>query len=169
MGHAHSTVLSKDSLSLPVEALTSKAAVRSVPSERKKSEPPSEGESNTSASQGSGSETSAGNSSSATQDSGSSDEPDDEAGFSKGTDPSGESAAVDIVPPSNLTGFVLFGVHGSKRLRNACLRLAQIDVTVYKDDDSFFDEIIVQYKKLRGFFRRLFSIWGFHACEFIMV
>ena len=76
---------------------------------------------------------------------------------------------IDIVPPSNLNGFVLFGVHGSKRLQSACLRIAQIDVSVYKDDDSFFNEMTVQYKKLRGFLRLVFSIWVFHTCEFIMV
>lgn len=69
------------------------------------------------------------------------------------------------MPPSNLTGFVLFGVHGSKRLQSACLRLAQIDVSIYKDDDSFFDEMTVQYKKLHGFIRWVLSIWVFSTCE----
>lgn len=73
------------------------------------------------------------------------------------------------MPPSNLTGFVLFGVHGSKRLQSACLRLAQIDVSIYKDDDSFFDEMTVQYKKLHGFIRWVLSIWVFSTCESEMV
>lgn len=99
----------------------------------------------------------------------SSDQPDDESGSRKDHDASTTSTAVEIVPLSKLTGFVLFGVHGSKRLQNAFLRLAQIDIAVHKDDDSFFDEMTVQYRKLRGFLRRIFSIWVFQTCEFIMV
>ncbi len=56
--------------------------------------------------------------------------------------------AVDIVPVSRMAGFVLFGVSTSKRLQSARLRLAQIDVEVLNDDDSLFDELINQYKKL---------------------
>ncbi len=86
----------------------------------------------------------------------------------KGMDPSAPNTAVDIVPPSNFTGFILFGVHGSQRLQSAYLRLAQIDV-LDKDDDGFFDQMIVEFGRLRGFLRRTFSIWVFHTCEFIKV
>ena len=86
----------------------------------------------------------------------------------KGMDPSAPITAVDIVPPSNFTGFVLFGVHGSQRLQSAYLRLAQIDVSD-KDDDGFFDQMIAEFKRLRGFLRRTFSIWVFHTCEFVTV
>lgn len=86
----------------------------------------------------------------------------------KGVDPSAPITVVDIVPSSSFTGFVLFGVHGSQRLQSAYLRLAQIEVSD-KDDDEFFDEMIVEFRRLRGFIRRTFSIWVFHTCEFIMV
>ena len=88
--------------------------------------------------------------------------------FYKGVEPSAPITVVDIVPPSSFTGFVLFGVHGSQRLQSAYLRLAQIEVSD-KDDDEFFDQIIVEFRRLRGFLRRTFSIWVFHTCEFIMV
>ena len=83
-------------------------------------------------------------------------------------DSSATITAVDIVPPSKFTGFVLFGVHGSQRLQSAYLRLSQIDV-FDKDDDDFFDQMIVEFKRLRGFLRRTFSIWVFHTCEFVTV
>ena len=86
----------------------------------------------------------------------------------KGMDPSAPITAVDIVSPSNFTGYILFGVHGSQRLQSAYLRLAQIDV-LDKDDDGFFDQMIVEFGRLRGFLRRTFSIWVFHTCEFITV
>ena len=74
---------------------------------------------------------------------------------------------MDITPPSKLEGYVLFGVQGSKRLRPVKTRLTQIDVGVYQDDDRFFDELVVQYMKLRGYLRWIFSIWAFRSCEFI--
>ena len=86
----------------------------------------------------------------------------------EGTDRSAPNTAVEIVPPSNFTGFILFGVHGSQRLQSAYLRLAQIEVND-KDDDEFFDQLIVEFRRLRGFLRRAISIWVFHTCEFIMV
>ena len=86
----------------------------------------------------------------------------------KGVYPSAPITVVDVVPPSSFTGFVLFGVHGSQRLQSAYLRLAQIEVSD-KDDDEFFDQMIVEFRRLRGFLRRTFSIWVFHTCEFIMV
>lgn len=114
-------------------------------------------------------------SSSVTSGSGLSDQPDEDPdsddgrkSFEKGLK-TNKSVAVDIIPPSKMKGYVLFGVQGSKRLRSAKTRLAQIDVEVYKDDDSFFDELVVQYKKLRGYFRWIFSIWAFRTCELIMV
>lgn len=79
------------------------------------------------------------------------------------------NVAVDIVPASGLRGFVLFGVSGSRRLQSARLRLAQIDVEEFKDDDAFFEEMVIQYKKLRGYFRWILSIWQFHTCELVMV
>lgn len=164
----HWTVCSTTGLASSPEALKRKAATQCAPSRRKKSDPPSENNSSTSASRSSESGSSLGRSSPASSESGSSDQPDEE-GSDKEIIPPRTSIAIDIVPESNLTGFVLFGVHGSKRLQNASLRLAQIDVALYKDDDSFFDEMAVQYKKLRGFLRWIFSIWVFHTCEFIMV
>ncbi len=67
--------------------------------------------------------------------------PDDKAGPGSNDNPSNTSTTVYIVPPSGLTGFVLSGLHGSKRLQSACLSLAQIDVVMYEDGDSFFEEI----------------------------
>ena len=164
-------MLLKSELTSSLEALKTEATSRPAPSESKKPTTRSESHSSTSTStsRSSESEVSAGSSSPATSEDDSSDQPDDEADSRKNPNASATSTAVDIVPLSNLTGFVLFGVHGSKRLQNACLRLAQIDVAVYNNDDSFFDEMTVQYGKLRGFLRRVFSIWIFETCEFIMV
>ncbi len=162
--HEHWTVVPKAGLVLSLAALEkNKAATKSATTAVKKGIPSSERDSSTSTS---ASRSSRSNSSPATSESGTSDQPNEESGSGKGTD---SGTAVDIVPPSNLTGFVIFGVHGSKRLQSACLRLAQIDVVVYNDDDSFFDEMALQYKKLRGFLRRVFSVWVFHTCEFMMV
>jgi len=47
------------------------------------------------------------------------------------------NTAVDFVPVSKMAGFVLFGMSVSRRLQSARLHLAQIDVEVFKDDDSF--------------------------------
>lgn len=90
------------------------------------------------------------------------DEHDQTSGASGGT-------AVNINPSSRINGFVLFGVKGSRRLRSARTRLAQIDTRIHKDDDSFFDEMAVQFKKLRGGVRYLFSIWAFGSCETVVV
>ncbi|CAD6590990.1 MAG: hypothetical protein ASARMPREDX12_004879 [Alectoria sarmentosa] len=164
--HTHWTVLSKNGSTPLQEALKKIEIVQTAPSKRKQSESISENGSSTitNTSRSSGSESSIRRSSPATSESGSSDQPDDETGSRKDIDPPGTSIMIDIVPPSDLNGFVLFGVHGSKRLQSACLRIAQIDVSVYKDDDSFFNEMTVQYKKLRGFLRLVFSIWVFHTC-----
>lgn len=95
---------------------------------------------------------------------------DDDGSSEQEEDPSDNVViAVNIVPPSKLKGYVLFGVQGSKRLQSSKTRLTQIDLNVCKDDDSFFDEMKVQYKELRGYLRWLFSIWVFYTCEFIMV
>ena len=93
---------------------------------------------------------------------------DDDDVSKKGVDPSAPVTAVDIVPPSNFTGFILFGVHGSQRLQSAYLRLAQINV-FGKDYARFFDQMIVEFRRRRGFLRRTFSIWVFHTCKVIMV
>ena len=150
---------------LTLKAARSKTAIFSVPPERQKTislpERPSSTSTSTGTSQRSGSVSSNEKPSPATSESGSFDQPNDDAGSRRNT--------VEIIPSSNTTGFVLFGVYGSKRLQSASLRLAQINVAVYSDDDSFFDEMAVQYRKLRGFLRRIFSIWVFHTCEFIMV
>lgn len=170
-GHTHWTAFSTTDLPLSLKAARGKPVIFSVPPERQKttSLPESPSSTSTSTNQRSGSVSSNEKPSPATSESGSFDQPDDEAGTRRNTDPSGTSTTVEIIPSSNMTGFVLFGVYGSKRLQSAGLRLAQINVAVYRDDDSFFDEMTVQYRKLRGFFRRIFSIWLFHTCEFIMV
>lgn len=117
-----------------------------------------------SSSQISRSQSSDGRSSPATSDTGCSSPPSDNAdgdddGLSEQEkDPSGDIVAVEIVPPSKLNGYVLFGVQGSKRLRSSKTRLTQIDLHVCKDDDTFFDEMKVQYKELRGYLRWIFSI-----------
>jgi hypothetical protein len=94
---------------------------------------------------------------------------DDNGSSEQEHDASDDAVTVDIVPPSKLNGYILFGVQGSKRLHSSKTRLAQIDVNVCKDDDSFFDEMKVQFQLLRGHFRWIFSIWIFQACEFVMV
>ena len=131
--------------------------------------------SSTSSSERSSSQTSHDRSSSATSKSSLSDRPydeqdsDDHSTSGQDLRQPDKSVVVDIVPPSILKGYVLFGVLGSKRLQSARLRLAQIDVEVFKDDDSFFDEMTVQYRKLRGYVRWILSMWQFHTCEFVMV
>lgn len=157
LGHEHWTVLPNTGPAPSPKAVKSKQSASS-----------SGKNSGTSTSRSSGSESSVGRSSPAVSDNGTSDQPDDEADSGKDIHTPDTSIEVDIVPPSDLTGFVLFGVHGSKRLQSAWLRLAQIDVAIYKDDDSFFDEMSVQYMKLRGFLRRFLSIWVFYTCDFIM-
>ncbi|KAL6722351.1 hypothetical protein ACLMJK_001458 [Lecanora helva] len=118
-------------------------------------------------------DSSASQASSATSDTGSSNGTEEEQeqndnGKSSERDPNrGKDVVVDIEPPRQLKGFVLFGVLGARRLHAAKTRLAQIDVEAFSDDDSFFDELYVQYKRLRGFFRWTFSIWQFRTCEFI--
>lgn len=77
--------------------------------------------------------------------------------------------AVNINPSSRIDGFVLFGVKGSRRLHPARTRLAQIDTRIHKDDDSFFDEMAVVFKRLRGGVRYLFSIWAFGSCQTVVV
>ena len=164
-------MLPKTELTHLLESLKSEATLRPAPSESKKPTTPSGCQSNTdtSTSRSSESEVSVGNSSPATSEDDSSDQLDEEADSRNNPNEPATSTAVEIMPPSNLTGFVLFRVHGSKRLQNAHLRLAQIDNAAYNDDDSFFDEMTVQYRKLRGFLRRVFSIWIFESCAFIMV
>jgi len=98
-----------------------------------------------------------------------SEAPTDQSPMGKDPQPPGGSLALNITPPSSLTGYILFGVLGSTRLRSARLHLAQIDVQKVKDDDGFFDEMTAQYKILRGPLLRLFSIWQFHTCDFILV
>lgn len=48
-------------------------------------------------------------------------------------------------------------------------RLAQIDVELHNDDDSFFNELKIQYEILRGSLRRNLSIWTFMIYEFVKV
>ena len=89
-------------------------------------------------------------------------------GFEDGGLP-GRGVVLDIVGCNRMKGFVLFAVEGAKRLRGARLRLVQIDIEIYKDDDIFFGELRVQYRKLRGFIRQALSIWTFMTCEFVEV
>ena len=79
-----------------------------------------------------------------------------------------KDVTIDIQKLSEMKGFILFGVHGSRRLQRPRIRMVQIDVE-QKDDDGFFNEITQEYKKLRGYMRWIFSIWSFHTCEFIRV
>jgi len=81
----------------------------------------------------------------------------------------GGEASVSVVPHSKMKGFVLFAVDGAKRLQSGRLRLSHVNVGIHADDDSFFRQMAVQYKLLRGFFRWHFSIWKFQACKFVMV
>lgn len=87
----------------------------------------------------------------------------------RGSEVSERTNQVNIVPPSPLKGYVLFGVRGADRFHSAKTRLAQIDVEEVKDDDSFFNEMRKQYQLLRGFLRRCFSIWVFNTCHFVVV
>lgn len=150
------------------ERITVKPSTAAVPEHRDASI-------SSSSSQMSGSSSCDGRSSPSTSDTSSSSqhgdsaESDDNESSKQGKSPSGNGVAVNIVPPGRLDGYILFGVEGSKRLQSSQTRLAQIDVTVCEDDDSFFDEMKIQYKRLRGYLRWVFSIWVFHRCEFIMV
>ena len=111
----------------------------------------------------------AGSSTSATSQS--SDQPDqnDQNGSLQLSEVPGDNATVEINASGLLRGFVLFGVKGAKRLRGGRTRLAQIDIQTCRDDDSFFDEMAVQFKKLRGCMRYLFSIWTFGSCDTVVV
>ena len=80
-----------------------------------------------------------------------------------------DNTTIEINALGKIKGFVLLGVKGAKRLRGARTRLAQIDTETYKDDDSFFDEMAVQFKKLRGCMRYFFSIWAFGSCQLVVV
>ncbi len=85
------------------------------------------------------------------------------------TGPLGTGIALDIIGPNQLKGFVIFAVQGAARLQDVRTRLAQIDVELHNDDDSFFNEMKTQYQILRGPFRRVLSIWTFMTCEFVEV
>ena len=134
-----------------------------------------ESDSSSSDSQTSSLEYSGGRSSPATSDSSFTDLPsnDKESGNDGPTDEklgdSGQSSSIEIVPPSKMRGYIIFGVQGARRLYCLRTRIAQIDMAIIKDDDSFFDDLRVQYKKLRGYCRYVFSIWVFRTCEFNMV
>ena len=164
-------MLSQADLARMEITLDEKGVIQKVPSgNQKEASPPEDVPSTKQSTSGSSrSNSSIGRSSPDTTKSGSSVPPDEDADSDKGESSPSTTTVVNIVPPSVLKGFVLFGVQGSKRLQSACLRLAQIDIEVHKDDDSFFDEMIVQYKRLRGYLRWIFSIWVFHTCDFIMV
>ena len=113
--------------------------------------------------------------SSATSETGSLNESDEDQGQGGNKKPEkrgiddGKDVVLDIIPLSKQKGFVLFGVQGAKRLQPARIRLSQIDVENCKDDDGFFDELAVEFRKLRGFFRWALSIWQFRTCDFIVV
>ena len=125
--------------------------------------------------QTSSSRSSDGRTSPATSDDGSSSAPHDSIGSGNGdrleneVRPPDHGVALTMVPESKIKGYILFGVQGSCRLHSARTRLAQIDVAEHKHDDSFFDELRLQYRKLRGECRWIFSIWGFGSCEFTKV
>ncbi len=81
----------------------------------------------------------------------------------------GKDVTLDIIPPSTLTGYVLFAVQGSRRLQKARTRLAQINIEDFNSDDKFFDEMRLQFRRLRGSIRSIFSLWKFYTCEFVIV
>lgn len=83
--------------------------------------------------------------------------------------PSVTGIVLDMTGLNRLKGFVIFAVQGAKRLQDVRTRLAQIDVELHNDDDSFFKEMKIQYQTLRGSLRRLFSVWTFMTCEFVEV
>lgn len=76
---------------------------------------------------------------------------------------------VDIVPPSQMDGFVLFSADGAPYLQSSRLRLTQIDTKEFSHDDSFFDEMFLQCRKLRGYLRWYLSPWVFSHCIFSKV
>ena len=76
---------------------------------------------------------------------------------------------MDINEAGRLKGVILFAARGAQRLRAARIRLAQINSEVYTDDDSFFDEVVVQFRRLRGWMRYLFSIYTFESCQLVVV
>ena len=74
-----------------------------------------------------------------------------------------QGAGVFIPATSELS--VLFAVQGARRT----LELAHINVDQKVDDEAFFHNIRIRYKKKRGFLRYWLSIWQLNDCEMAMV
>jgi hypothetical protein len=72
---------------------------------------------------------------------------------------------VDLSTETENELFVLFGVQGARKT----LELAQIDVTKYVEDISFFRDLRREYRQLRGFWRYWLSIWQLKYCDFVKV
>ena len=69
----------------------------------------------------------------------------------------------NIQKQQQLQEYVLLGVKAGKEIY-----LAQLEVQFHQDI-QFFKELRREYAKLRGAFRRWFSIWGYSHCDFVKV
>jgi hypothetical protein len=61
--------------------------------------------------------------------------------------------------------YVLFAVQGARHT----LELAQIHISSNTDDGTFFGELKLKYRELRGFWRYWLSIWQMRYCDFVKV
>jgi len=76
----------------------------------------------------------------------------------------GGHTGIDVLPPSS-SGFVLFGVKGTRRT----LELPQLHVNDYHKDPGFFLELCDQYRASQRYWRHYFSVWKFGYCDFVKV
>jgi hypothetical protein len=68
-----------------------------------------------------------------------------------------------------MEGFVLFSAEGAPHLQSSRLRLTQIDTKEFSHDDTFFDEMVIQCRNLRGWLRWYLSPWVFETGRFSKV
>jgi hypothetical protein len=72
---------------------------------------------------------------------------------------------VSIPSSSNSELFIIFGVEGGRRT----LEIAHLNTLKLKDDSEFFKHLCREYRRLRGYLRRWFSIWQLRYCDFVKV
>ncbi|KAF8860704.1 hypothetical protein BDZ45DRAFT_305714 [Acephala macrosclerotiorum] len=85
-------------------------------------------------------------------------------GFSQPSSrPSQQDVQISLGDSLNTQLFVLFGVHRT----GPTLQLAQLDTKQYTNDGAFFRDLRQKYKKMRGRWRFLFSVWRLRYCDFV--
>jgi len=61
--------------------------------------------------------------------------------------------------------FILFAVKGTRKT----IDLVNIDTKNHASDRRLFEELKIEYKKTRGFWRYWLSVWRLHHCDFVKV